>query len=128
MGRAAIKHMDRAAELCGALALALGGAVSAWIATPMLVEARQPVALVRAFVAAGKPVGAICHGPWLLVEADVVRGRRVTGWRSILTDLRNAGGIVVDEAAVTDGMIVTSRSPEDVAAFIAAMIDLVEAA
>ena len=86
------------------------------------------VALVCAFVAAGKPVGAICHGPWLLVEADVLRGRRVTGWRSILTDLRNAGGILVDEAAVTDGMIVTSRSPEDVAAFTAAMIDLVEAA
>jgi protease I len=77
----------------------------------------KAVALIRAFVAAGKPVGAICHGPWLLVEADVVRGRRVTGWRSILTDLRNAGG-----------MIVTSRSPEDVAAFTAAMIDLVEAA
>jgi protease I len=85
----------------------------------------KAVGLVRAFVTAGKPVGAICHGPWLLVEADVVRGRRVTGWRSILTDLRNAGGIVVDEAAVTDGMIVTSRSPEDVAAFTAAMIDLV---
>ena len=88
----------------------------------------KAVALVRAFVAAGKPVGAICHGPWLLVEAEVVRGRRVTGWRSILTDLRNAGGIVVDEAAVTDGMIVTSRSPEDVAAFTAAMINLVEEA
>ena len=88
----------------------------------------KAVALVRAFVAAGKPVGAICHGPWLLVEADVVRGRRVTGWRSILTDLRNAGGIVVDEAAVTDGMIVTSRSPKDVAAFTAAMINLVVAA
>ena len=86
------------------------------------------VALIRAFVAAGKPVGAICHGPWLLVEADVVRGRRVTGWRSILSDLRNAGGILVDEAAVTDGMIVTSRSPRDVAAFTAAMIDLVVAA
>ena len=88
----------------------------------------KAVALVRAFVAAGKPVGAICHGPWLLVEAEVVRGRRVTGWRSILTDLRNAGGILVNEAAVTDGMIVTSRSPEDVTAFTAAMIDLVEGA
>ena len=84
------------------------------------------VALIRAFVAAGKPVGAICHGPWLLVEADVVRGRRVTGWRSILTDLRNAGGIVVDAAAVTDGILVTSRNPDDVAAFTEALIALVE--
>ncbi|MEO7787732.1 MAG: type 1 glutamine amidotransferase domain-containing protein [Sphingomicrobium sp.] len=86
------------------------------------------IALIRAFIAAGKPVGAICHGPWLLVEADVVRGRTVTGWPSIRTDLRNAGGVVVDEPAVTDGNIVTSRAPGDVPAFTAAMIALVEAA
>jgi protease I len=70
------------------------------------------VATIRAFAEAGKPVAAICHGPWLLVEADVIRGRRVTGWPSIRTDLRNAGGEVVDEEAVTDGNIVTSRKPE----------------
>lgn len=77
----------------------------------------QAVALVKAFAAAGKPVAAICHGPWLLVEADVVRGRRVTSWPSIRTDLRNAGGEVIDEAAVVDGNIITSRNPDDVPAF-----------
>jgi PfpI family intracellular protease len=62
----------------------------------------------------GKPIGAICHGPWLLVEADLLRGRTATSWPSIRTDLRNAGANVVDEAAVTDGNIVTSRKPHDV--------------
>jgi protease I len=86
------------------------------------------VATIRAFAEAGKPVAAICHGPWLLVEADIVRGRRVTGWPSIRTDLRNAGGEVVDEAAVTDGNIVTSRNPDDIPAFTEALIALVEKA
>ncbi len=81
----------------------------------------KAVALVRAFVDAGKPVAAICHGPWLLVEADVVRGKRVTSWPSIRTDLANAGGEVVDEAAVTDGYIITSRKPDDVPAFTEAL-------
>ena len=81
----------------------------------------EAIALVRAFAGAGKPVAAICHGPWLLVEADVVRGKRVTSWPSIRTDLRNAGGEVVDEAAVTDGNIITSRMPADVPAFSAAL-------
>ena len=81
----------------------------------------EAVSLVRAFAEAGKPVAAICHGPWLLVEADVVRGKRVTSWPSIRTDLRNAGGEVVDEAAVTDGNIITSRNPDDVPAFIEAL-------
>lgn len=83
-------------------------------------EARA-VALVRAFADAGKPVAAICHGPWLLVEADVVRGKRVTSWPSIGTDLKNAGGNVVDGAAVTDGNIITSRKPDDVPAFTEAL-------
>ena len=81
----------------------------------------EAVALVRAFAAAGKPVAAICHGPWLLVEADVVRGKTVTSWPSIRTDLKNAGGEVVDEAAVTDGNIITSRKPDDVPAFTEAL-------
>ena len=81
----------------------------------------EAVALIRAFVDAGKPVAAICHAPWLLVEADVVRGRRVTSWPSIRTDLRNAGGEVVDEAAVNDGNIITSRNPDDVPAFTEAL-------
>lgn len=86
------------------------------------------VELVRAFVEADRPVGAICHAPWLLVEADVVRGRTVTGWPSIRTDLRNAGAEVVDEEAVTDGRLVTSRKPEDIPAFTEAFIALVERA
>ncbi|MEO7177491.1 MAG: type 1 glutamine amidotransferase domain-containing protein, partial [Allosphingosinicella sp.] len=86
------------------------------------------VATIRAFADAGKPIAAICHGPWLLIEADVIRGRRVTGWPSIRTDLRNAGGEVVDEEAVTDGNIVTSRKPEDIPAFTEALIALVEKA
>lgn len=84
--------------------------------------------LIRAFADAGKPVAAICHGPWLLVEADLVRGRTATSWPSIRTDLRNAGANVVDQPAVTDGNIVTSRNPDDVPAFTEAVIRLVEQA
>ena len=86
------------------------------------------IALVRLFAEQGKPVAAICHGPWLLVEADLLRDRTATSWPSIRTDLRNAGANVVDEAAVTDGNIVTSRNPDDVEAFTNALIDLIEKA
>ena len=82
--------------------------------------------LIRAFDRHDKPIGAICHGPWLLVEADLLRGRTATSWPSIRTDLRNAGANVVDEAAVTDRNIVTSRNPDDVEAFTNALIDLIE--
>nr|MCW2727605.1 pfpI [Aeromicrobium sp.] len=75
------------------------------------------VQFVRAFVQSGKPVASICHGPWNFVEADVARGRRLTSWPSIRTDLRNAGADVVDEEVVTDGNITTSRSPDDLPAF-----------
>jgi protease I len=85
------------------------------------------VALIKAFDAAGKPIGAICHAPWLLAEADVLRGKRATSWPSIRTDIRNAGAEVVDEAAVTDGHLVTSRKPDDVADFTAALIAAIEA-
>jgi protease I len=84
------------------------------------------IALIRLFAEQGKPIGAICHGPWLLVEADLLRDRTATSWPSIRTDLRNAGATVVDEAAVTDGKIVTSRNPDDVEAFTNALIDLIE--
>jgi len=84
------------------------------------------VSTVRRFVESGRPVAAICHGPWLLVEADLLRGRNATSWASIRTDLRNAGANVVDEAAVTDGNLVTSRKPDDVEAFTNAVIDLIE--
>ena len=86
------------------------------------------IALIREFHEAGKPIAAICHGPWLLVEADILRGRTATSWPSIRTDLRNAGAKVVDEAAVVDGHIVTARTPEDVEPFTAALIDLIEQA
>lgn len=82
--------------------------------------------LVRAFAQQGKPVAAICHGPWLLVEADVLRGRTATSWPSIWTDLRNAGANVIDEPAVIDGNIVTSREPDDVPEFTDALVRLVE--
>jgi len=82
--------------------------------------------LIRAFDRQGKPIGAICHGPWLLVEADLMRGRTATSWGSIRTDLRNAGANVIDEPAVTDGNIVTSRNPDDVEPFTNAIIDLIE--
>jgi protease I len=84
------------------------------------------IELIRAFDRQGKPIGAICHGPWLLVEADLLRGRTATSWPSIRTDLRNAGADVVDRPAVTDGNIVTSRNPDDVEDFTGAMIDLIE--
>jgi deglycase len=75
------------------------------------------VEFVRAFFEAGKPVAAICHGPWLLVEADVVRGRKLTSFPSLKTDIRNAGGNWVDEKVVVDNGLVTSRKPDDLPAF-----------
>jgi protease I len=75
------------------------------------------LAFVRAFFEQGKPVGAICHGPWMLVEAGVVRGRKVTSWPSLQTDIRNAGGEWVDEEVVVDQGLVTSRKPDDLPAF-----------
>ena len=89
---------------------------------------KAAIRLIKAFADAGKPVAAICHGPWLLVEADLLRGKTVTSWASIRTDLKNAGANVVDEPAVTDGNIVTSRKPDDVPAFTEAVIRLIEKA
>jgi len=82
----------------------------------------RAVAIVEEFVDDDKLVAAICHGPWLLVEADAVDGRRVTGWPSIRTDLSNAGAQVVDEQVVVDGNLITSRKPEDIPAFNQAVI------
>ena len=75
------------------------------------------VQLVRDFFEQGKPVGVICHGPWMLVEAGVVRGRKVTSWPSLQTDIRNAGGDWVDQEVVVDNGLVTSRKPDDLPAF-----------
>jgi protease I len=81
------------------------------------------VAFVRDFVASGKPVAAICHAPWTLVEADVVRGRTMTSWPSLQTDLRNAGATWVDEEVVVDGNLITSRKPDDLPAFNGALLE-----
>src|SRR5690242_8593629 len=82
------------------------------------------VAFVRAFVESERPVAAICHAPWTLAEADVVRGRRMTSWPSLQTDLRNAGADWVDEEVVVDGRLVTSRKPDDLPSFNEAMVSL----
>ena len=86
----------------------------------------QAVGFVRDFVASGKPVAAICHAPWTLIEADVVRDRRLTSWPSLATDIRNAGGHWVDEKSVVDGNLITSRNPGDLPAFIGALLEAVE--
>jgi protease I len=82
----------------------------------------KAVQLVKDFCASGKPVGAICHGPWLLAEAGVIDGKTVTSWPSIRTDLKNAGADVVDKEVSTDGNLITSRKPDDLPAFNAALM------
>ena len=81
------------------------------------------VAFVQEFFAAGKPVAAICHGPWVLVEAGVTKGRQLTSWPTLQTDIRNAGGDWVDQEVVVDQGLVTSRKPDDIAAFNNKMIE-----
>ena len=86
------------------------------------------VAFVKSFFSAGKPVAAICHGPWTIIEADEARGRRIASWPSLKTDLRNAGAQWVDQEAVTDGNLVSARKPDDIPAFNRAMISLFSSA
>ena len=86
----------------------------------------KAVELVKAFDQAGKVIAAICHGPWLLVEAGIAKGRKVTSYKSIRTDMENAGGLWSDEAVVTDKGMITSRSPEDLQAFNAKIIEEVK--
>lgn len=84
------------------------------------------VALIRDFAATGKPVAAICHAPWLLIEAGLAKGRRLTCYKSIRTDVANAGAEVVDEAVVIDGNIITSRCPDDLPAFCDAIVEALQ--
>jgi protease I len=84
---------------------------------------RDAVGFLRRFFAMGKPVGVICHGPWTLVEADLVRGRTLTSWPSLQTDIRNAGGEWVDKEVVVDQGLVSSRKPDDLPAFCAKIVE-----
>jgi protease I len=94
------------------------------VANPdFLRQVPEAVHLVRAFVEQRKPVAAICHAPWMLAEADVVRGRTVTSYPSLATDLRNAGATWVDEEVVVDGGLITSRTPKDLPAFCATTVE-----
>jgi protease I len=81
------------------------------------------VRFVKSFFESGKPIGVICHGPWTLVEADVVKGRTMTSWPSVRTDIRNAGGNWVDEEVVVDGGLISSRKPDDLPAFCEAIVE-----
>ncbi|MBH5323055.1 type 1 glutamine amidotransferase domain-containing protein [Aurantiacibacter sediminis] len=86
----------------------------------------KAVQLIRDFAAENKPIAAICHAPWLLIEAGLVDGKTVTSWPSVRTDLENAGGNVVDQEAAVDGNIITSRNPDDIPAFTSALIEQLE--
>jgi protease I len=86
---------------------------------------KKAIAFIKGFVASGKPIAAICHGPWTLIEADAVRGKKVTSWPSLRTDLSNAGAHWVDQSVVVDGNLVTSRKPDDLADFNRELIALV---
>lgn len=89
---------------------------------------KDAVNFVREFMEADKPVAAICHGPWLLVEADAVRGRTITSWPSLETDVKNAGGAWVDKQVQLDQKLLTSRKPEDLPAFCAQLVELLATA
>lgn len=85
----------------------------------------KAVAFVKSFFDANKPVAAICHGPWTVIEAGVAKGRKIASWPSLKTDIRNAGAEWIDSEAVTDGNLVTARKPDDIPAFNRALIELI---
>jgi protease I len=123
LGKADIFEVDRAvadADPSDYDGLVLPGGV----ANPDLLRMdERAVAFARSFFESGKPVGVICHGPWTLVEADVVRDRTITSWPSLRTDIRNAGGRWVDEEVVVDEGLVSSRRPDDLPAFCAKIVE-----
>ena len=84
---------------------------------------KDAVSFVAEFMASGKPVAAICHAPWTLIEADAVRGKQLTSWPSLQTDIRNAGGDWIDQPVVVDGNLITSRKPDDLPAFNSALLE-----
>ncbi|MCL2543010.1 MAG: type 1 glutamine amidotransferase [Nocardioidaceae bacterium] len=126
-------HLD-AAETRDSTALGEGGSVEDYDALVLPGGVANPdslrtdpdaVAFTAAFMASGKPVAAICHAPWMLVEADVVDGRRLTSWPSLKTDIRNAGGDWQDERCIVDGNLITSRNPDDLPAFTSALLEAI---
>ena len=127
----AFNHLDKADTFSVDMAVAEadpndfdGLVMPGGVANPDLLRmVPEAVQFVRDFVDSGKPVAVICHGPWMLVEADVVRGRTITSWPSIKTDVRNAGGTWVDEEVCVDQGIVTSRKPDDFPAFCKKMVE-----
>ncbi|MGC4804751.1 type 1 glutamine amidotransferase domain-containing protein [Micromonospora sp. DT233] len=127
----AFNHLDHGGtyEVAVAVADADAGGYDALVlpggvANPDFLRADpDAVRFVKAFFDAGKPVGVICHGPWTLVEAGVVAGRRITSWPSLRTDLTNAGATWVDEEVVTDNGLVSSRKPDDLPAFCAKIVE-----
>jgi protease I len=88
----------------------------------------KAIAFIRDFVQAGKPISAVCHGPWTLIDAGAVKGKTMTSWPSLKTDLTNAGAKWVDREVVVDGQLVTSRNPDDLPAFVAKTVELVASA
>ena len=88
----------------------------------------EAIAFVRGFVQSGKPIAAVCHGPWTLIDAGGVRGRKMTSWPSLKADLTNAGATWVDEQVVADGPLITSRKPDDLPAFVAKIVEVLESA
>jgi protease I len=131
----AYNHLDRADTFEADLPVSRAGVedydalvLPGGVANPDALRTQpEATAFVKGFVQAGKPVAVICHGPWTLVEADVVRGRRLTSWPSLQTDLRNAGAEWVDEQVVVDtngpGPLISSRKPDDLPAFTKAMAE-----
>lgn len=126
-----MKHLDKGDEFDVDLPLARARAadfdallIPGGLANPdTLRSTREAVDFVKQFADSGKPIASICHGPWVLIEAGIVNGRRMTSWPAIQTDIRNAGGDWVDEEVVVDNGLVTSRKPSDLKAFNAKMIE-----